>query len=68
MVVLADAGTAFTAAHLSAEIRATRRTSPPPPPRPTPSCASSLDQPLPEAVDQLERTMVQAALDRSKGR
>jgi DNA-binding NtrC family response regulator len=28
----------------------------------------SFDQSLPEAVDHLERTMVQAALDRSKAR
>ena len=67
MVALAEPGTAFTAAHLSAEIRATRRTIPASA-SPDTELRINLDQPLPEAVDQLERTMVQAALDRSKGR
>jgi DNA-binding NtrC family response regulator len=66
MVAMADADTTFTAAHLSAEIRATRRTVPAP--ALEHELRVNLDQPLPDAVDQLERTMVQAALDRSKGR
>ena len=67
MVAMAEPDTALTAAHLSAEIQATRRTIPAAA-APDSELRISLDQPLPDAVDLLERTMVQAALDRSKGR
>jgi len=67
MVAMAEPDAALTSAHLSAEIQATRRT--------IPSAAAPdselhipLDQPLPQAVDYLERMMVQAALQRAKGR
>ena len=67
MVALADPDTSLTAAHLSAEIQATRRTIPASS-APDSELRVSLDQPLPEAVEYLERTMVQLALDRAKGR
>ena len=67
MVALAEPDATLTSAHLSAEVQATRRT--------IPAAAAaesemriSLDEPLPDAVDRLERMMVQAALDRAKGR
>jgi hydrogenase-4 transcriptional activator len=67
MVAMAEPDTTFTAAHLSAEIRANRRTIAAAV-APESEFRINLDQPLPDAVDQLERTMVQAALDQSKGR
>lgn len=66
MVAMAEPGTTLMPSHLSPEIRATRRTIATPPPEF--DMRVSFDQSLPEAVDHLERTMVQAALDRSKGR
>jgi DNA-binding NtrC family response regulator len=67
MVAMADADAALTSAHLSAEIHATRRTIAAAA-APESEMRVSLDQSLPEAVELLERLMVQAALDRSKGR
>jgi transcriptional regulator with PAS, ATPase and Fis domain len=67
MVAMAEPDTTLTAAHLSAEIQATRRTIPASD-APDSELHISLDQSLPEAVELLERTMVQNALDRSKGR
>ena len=66
MVAFADRDATITPALLSPEILASRRT----------IAASShepevrvrLDQPLPDAVDQLEQTMVRHALERSHGR
>jgi DNA-binding NtrC family response regulator/tetratricopeptide (TPR) repeat protein len=66
MVAMAEPDSALTAAHLSAEIQATRRTIAAPPPES--ELRISLDQPLPAAVELLERTMVQNALERAKGR
>ncbi|MEO5896452.1 MAG: sigma 54-interacting transcriptional regulator [Vicinamibacterales bacterium] len=66
MVAMAEPGTTLMPSHLSPEIRATRKTIATPPPEF--DMRVSFDQSLPEAVDHLERTMVQAALDRSKGR
>ena len=66
MVALADSDTTFTPAHLSPEIQATRRTVPV-------SEAGggeariALDQPLPRAIEQLERVMIEAALKKSTG-
>jgi DNA-binding NtrC family response regulator len=66
MVALADSDTAFTPAHLSPEILATRRT----------VLAAdaegaavriALDQPLPRAVEQLERVMIDAAPKKTTG-
>ena len=67
MVALAEPDTTLTSAHLSAEIQATRRTIPAST-APESELRVSLDQPLPEAVEYLERMMVQMALDRAKGR
>ncbi len=67
MVAMAEPDTALTVTHLSPEIQATRRTIPAAA-APDSELRISLDQSLPEAVELLERTMVQAALDRSKGR
>ena len=67
MLAMAEADTTLTAMHLSAEIRATRRTIAVSA-APESELRINTEQPLPDAVDQLERTMVQAALDRSKGR
>ena len=67
MVAMAEPDAALTAAHLSAEIQATRRTIPASS-APGSELRISLDQSLPSAVELLERTMVQSALDRSKGR
>jgi transcriptional regulator with PAS, ATPase and Fis domain len=67
MVAMAEPDTALNATHLSAEIQATRRTIPAAA-APDSELRISLDQSLPDAVEQLERTMVQAALDRTNGR
>jgi transcriptional regulator with PAS, ATPase and Fis domain len=67
MVAMAEPDSALTAAHLSAEIQATRRTIAASA-APDSELRISLDQSLPDAVEQLERTMVQAALDRTNGR
>ena len=66
MVALAEPDAVLTAVHLSPEIQASRRTIP------ASGSASelriNLHQPLPDAVDLLERTMVEAALKRTDGR
>ena len=67
MVALAEPDATLTSAHLSAEIQATRRTIPAST-APESEMRISLDEPLPDAVERLERMMVQAALDRAKGR
>jgi DNA-binding NtrC family response regulator len=67
MVALAEPDATLTSAHLSAEIQATRRTIPAAA-APESEMRISLDEPLPDAVERLERMMVQAALDRAKGR
>lgn len=67
MVAMAEEDDALTVTHLSPEIQATRRTIPAAA-APGSELSISLDQSLPDAVELLERTMVQAALDRSKGR
>jgi DNA-binding NtrC family response regulator len=67
MIAMADADAALTSAHLSAEIQATRRTIAAAA-APEPEMRVSLDQSLPDAVEFVERMMVQSALDRSKGR
>ena len=66
MVALADADTVFTPAHLSAEIQASRRTIA----AAEASAAEmriALNQPLPLAVEQLERAMIDAALKKAGG-
>ena len=67
MVAMAEPDTNLTAIHLSAEIQATRKTVPA-----STALSSelriSLDQSLPDAVEFLERTMVEAALNRTNGR
>jgi DNA-binding NtrC family response regulator len=67
MVAMAEPDTTLTSVHLSSEIQATRRTIPAAA-APESELRVSLDQPLPDAVEYLERMMVQAALDRAKGR
>jgi hydrogenase-4 transcriptional activator len=65
-VALADSDTTFTPSHLSPEIQATRRT--------VPAVEAdgaevriAVDQPLPRAIEQLERVMIEAALKKTKG-
>ena len=76
MVALADPETTFTPAHLSPEIQASRRTVPaaeaggaevPAPRSLGEGVRIALDQPLPRAVEQLERVMIEAALKKSPG-
>jgi DNA-binding NtrC family response regulator len=67
MVAMAEPDSALTAAHLSAEIQATRRTIAASA-APDSELRISMNQSLPDAVELLERTMVQAALDRANGR
>src|SRR5687767_90215 len=74
MVALADSDTAFTPAHLSPEIQATRRTVPAAdaggaevPARRSlgEAVRIAFDQSLPRAVEQLERVMIEAALKKT---
>lgn len=67
MVAMAEKDAALNVTHLSPEIQATRR-SIPGSAAPDSELRISLELSLPEAVELLEKTMVQAALDRSKGR
>ena len=67
MVAMAEPDAALTSAHLSAEIQATRRTIPATA-APDSEMRIPLDQSLPQAVEYLERMMVQSALQRAKGR
>ena len=67
MVAMAEPDATLTSAHLSAEIQATRRTIPATI-APDSELRIPLDQPMPQAVDYLERMMVQSALQRAKGR
>jgi DNA-binding NtrC family response regulator len=67
MVAMAEPDSALNATHLSAEIQATRRTVAATA-APDSEHRISLDQSLPDAVEELERTMIQAALDRTNGR
>ena len=67
MIAMADPDAILTAAHLSPEIHATRRTLAAGA-APESGLVVDLDQSLPDAVEYLERRMVQAALDRSSGR
>ncbi len=67
MVAMAEPDSTLTSAHLSAEIQATRRTIAATA-APDSELRVPLDQPLPDAVDYLERMMVQSALHRAKGR
>jgi DNA-binding NtrC family response regulator len=66
MVALAEPGTTFTASHLSPAIRASRRTVASTEPDDS-AVHIPLDQPLPRAVEQLERAMVEAALEKTGG-
>ena len=66
MVALADSDTTFTPAHLSPEILATRRTVPAADAEGA-AVRIALDQPLPRAVEQLERVMIDAALKKTTG-
>jgi DNA-binding NtrC family response regulator len=66
MVAMAEPDATLLPAHLSPEIRAARKTVSTP--APESDTRVSFDKSLPDAVEQLERTMVQAALDRSRGR
>jgi DNA-binding NtrC family response regulator len=67
MVAMADANATLTPAMLSPEIQASRRTI-------AATAAADaeirvrIDQPLPDAVELLEQTMVRSALNRSHGR
>jgi DNA-binding NtrC family response regulator len=58
----------LTPALLSPEIQASRRTVAASPPPTEPEIRLRLDQPLPEAVEMLEQSMIRRALERSHGR
>ena len=73
LVSVADANATLRPEHLSPEILGARRTVPgsPPPGAPMPiegNLSVSLDQPLGLAVAQLERAIINRALDASSGR
>ena len=74
VVAMADADSVITAAHLAAQIRCARWTAPAPPSAPAAGAAAepafrlNPDEPLPAAVERLERLMVEAALSRADGR
>jgi len=79
MVAMVGSGETLTPDHLSPAIRATRRTvpvdpdaEPPPAPEPPPADPESmvlkLDQPLHDAVETLERAMIERAIARTDGR
>ena len=67
MVAMADKDAALDVTHLSPEIQATRRSVPAVVP-PDSELRIRMDLSLPAAVELVEKTMVKAALDRSKGR
>jgi hydrogenase-4 transcriptional activator len=68
MVALAEPDSTLTPALLSPEIQASRRTLPAADSGAEPEIRVRLDQPLPIAVDALERSLVKHALERSHGR
>ena len=79
MVAMVSSNETLVADHLTPSIRATRRTVPvvedaetPEPPKPEPSPAGSmtlaLEQSLPEAVEALERAMIEHAIARAHGK
>ena len=66
---MAEANATLTPALLSPEIQASRRTIPAQSRQSAdPEVRVRIDQPLPAAVQLLEQTMVQKALDRTHGR
>ncbi|MBA3638454.1 MAG: hypothetical protein M3541_15940 [Acidobacteriota bacterium] len=67
MVAMAEKDAALEVAHLSPEIQATRRSVPAAVPLDS-EFGIRMDLSLPKAVELVEKTMVKAALDRSKGR
>ncbi len=67
MVAMAEAHAALTPALLSPEIQASRRTIPAAGGL-EPEVRVRIDQPLPDAVELLEQTMVKSALDKTHGR
>jgi hypothetical protein len=68
IIALAEPDATVTPPLLSPEIQASRRTLPPADAPAEPEIRLRLDQPLPAAVDALERTFVRHALERSHGR
>ena len=68
MVALAEPDATLTPALLSPEIQASRRTIPRGAPAPSPRSASASISRCRCAVDALEQTMVQRALERAHGR
>jgi hypothetical protein len=68
IIALAEPDATVTPALLSPEIQASRRTVPAADAPAEPEIRPRLDQPLPAAVDALERTFVRHALERSHGR
>jgi hydrogenase-4 transcriptional activator len=68
IIALAEPDATVTPALLSPEIQASRRTLPAADAPAEPEIRLRLDQPLPAAVDALERTFVRHALERSHGR
>jgi hydrogenase-4 transcriptional activator len=68
MIALAEPGATLSPAHLSPEIQASRRTIAVTPAPPEPEIRLRLDQRLPDAVEELEQTLVRRALERSHGR
>ena len=72
MVAMAEPDAPLTPALLSPEIQASRRTIPaaaaPPPASADAEIRVRLDQPLPDAIEILEQTMIRNALAKSRGR
>ena len=68
IIALAEPDATVTPALLSPEIQASRRTLPAADTPAEPEIRLRLDQPLPAAVDALEKTLVRHALERSHGR
>jgi DNA-binding NtrC family response regulator len=68
MIAFAEPDSTLTPALLSPEIQASRRTVAASPAPTEPEIRLRLDQPLPEAVEMLEQSMIRRALERSNGR
>jgi DNA-binding NtrC family response regulator len=69
LVALAEPGAVLMPEHLSADIRASRRTIPATERTPDETeFVVRLDQPMPAAMEHVERTMVQYALKHARGR
>ena len=68
MIALAEPDATLTPALLSSEIQSSRRTIPAEAGASDAEIRVRLEQPLPDAVEMLEQTLVRRALERSHGR